>query len=115
MTPQRTTSPDWLTGAGEMRERVRTYDWSKTPLGAIEEWPQSLRIAVSLCLASNFPINIVWGPEHTQIYNDGYSVREFSEHSSWRRIGQRFEAGRVEPIENPFSSKALRTISRARV
>jgi hypothetical protein len=67
-------SPDWLTGSGEMRDRIRAYDWSQTPLGAIDQWPQSLRTAVSLCLASNFAINIVWGPEHTQIYNDGYSV-----------------------------------------
>ena len=27
---------------------------------------------MSLCLASNFPINIIWGPGHTQIYNEGY-------------------------------------------
>ncbi len=51
---------------------IRTKDWSKTPLGPIDSWPQSLRTVVSLALASNSPISIAWGPEHIQIYNDAY-------------------------------------------
>src|SRR3981189_316570 len=67
------TRPDaWLVGGGEMGKVVRAMDWSKTPLGPIESWPQSLRTTVSLCLASNFPIALAWGPQHGQIYNDGY-------------------------------------------
>src|SRR5258706_13812742 len=68
------TGSNFLASGGEMAELVRSKDWSQTSLGAIERWPQSLRTTVSLCLASNFPINIIWGPEHTQIYNDGYRV-----------------------------------------
>src|SRR5215217_1044010 len=63
---------DWLRGDGEMRGAVRDKDWAHTPLGPIESWPQSLRTTVSLCLASNFPISIAWGPDRVQIYNDGY-------------------------------------------
>src|SRR5438309_6429098 len=63
---------DWLTGGGEMGRLVRSMDWSKTPLGPIESWPESLRTTVSLCLASNFPMALAWGPYHVQIYNDGY-------------------------------------------
>ena len=63
---------NFLVGGGEMGELVRTKDWSTTPLGAIETWPSSLRTAVSLVLNSNFPISLAWGPNHTQIYNDGY-------------------------------------------
>lgn len=62
----------WLTGGGEAGELLRSKDWSKTPLGAIEAWPQSLRTTVSLCLSSTFPILIAWGPEDIQIYNDAY-------------------------------------------
>src|ERR1700704_2179993 len=62
----------WLAGGGEMGKLIAAMDWSKTPLGPIESWPQSLRTTVSLCLASNFPISIAWGPNHVQIYNDGY-------------------------------------------
>ncbi len=63
---------DWLVGGGEMGKLIRSMDWSNTPLGPIESWPQSLRTTVSLCLASNFPIALVWGHQHVQIYNDGY-------------------------------------------
>jgi signal transduction histidine kinase len=63
---------DWLVGGGEMGKLIRSMDWSKSPLGPIESWPQSLRTTVGLCLASNFPIALVWGPNHIQIYNDGY-------------------------------------------
>jgi PAS domain S-box-containing protein len=56
-----------------MAQQILSRDWSVTPLGPFEAWPQSLRTVVSLCLASNFPINVIWGPEHIQIYNDGYS------------------------------------------
>ena len=61
-----------LSGGGEMGKLIRAMDWSKNPLGPIENWPQSLLTTVSLCLASNFPICLVWGKEYTQIYNDGY-------------------------------------------
>jgi len=70
-TPRAQTR-DFLTGGGIMGDLIRSKDWSATPLGAIETWPQSLRTTVSLCLASNFPIDVIWGPQHTQIYNDGY-------------------------------------------
>jgi hypothetical protein len=63
---------DWLVGGGEMARLIREKDWSRTPLGPIEEWPQSLRTSVSICLASSFPISISWGPQRTQIYNDGF-------------------------------------------
>jgi PAS domain S-box-containing protein len=63
---------DFLTGGGIMGKAIRSKNWAATPLGPIETWPQSLRTTVSLCLASNFPINIIWGPNHVQIYNDGY-------------------------------------------
>ncbi|WP_239576486.1 ATP-binding protein [Archangium primigenium] len=63
---------DWLLGGGEMGALIRSMDWSRTPLGPVERWPQSLRTTVSLCLSSTFPILIAWGPERIQIYNDTY-------------------------------------------
>jgi signal transduction histidine kinase len=65
-------SKDWLVGGGEMAKVIKAKDWSRTPLGPIESWPQSLRTVVSLMQASNSPISLAWGPGHTQIYNDGY-------------------------------------------
>jgi PAS domain S-box-containing protein len=51
---------------------MRALDWSTTPLGPVEGWPQSLRTAVSIMLASGFPMIIFWGPEYVALYNDAY-------------------------------------------
>jgi PAS domain S-box-containing protein len=59
-------------GDGEMARRMRELDWSKTPLGPIALWPQSLLTCVSTCLDCAFPIVIWWGPELTTLYNDEY-------------------------------------------
>ena len=70
--PRRSASKtDWLASGSRMSEVIRGMDWSRTPLGPIESWPQSLRTTVSLCLASTFPIAIAWGPEAVLLYNDG--------------------------------------------
>ncbi|GAO38428.1 hypothetical protein SCH01S_15_00530 [Sphingomonas changbaiensis NBRC 104936] len=55
-----------------MAERIRTFDWATTPLGPIEEWPQSLRTSVNLLLDSAKPAYIGWGPELIALYNDPY-------------------------------------------
>lgn len=57
----------------EMGERVMALDWSHTPLGPIEGWPQSLRMAVGICLNSRFPMFVWWGPELINIHNDAYA------------------------------------------
>ncbi|WP_420146817.1 ATP-binding protein [Spirosoma sp.] len=66
------SSEQFLAGGGEMGQLIRTMDWSKTALGPVSGWPQSLRTSVSLCLSSTFPILIAWGSETIQIYNDSY-------------------------------------------
>ncbi|HEY9600281.1 MAG TPA: histidine kinase dimerization/phospho-acceptor domain-containing protein, partial [Allocoleopsis sp.] len=63
---------DWLIGGGEMGKLIRSMDWSQTPLGAIESWPQSLRTTVSILLNSRYPMFIFWGPNLVKVYNDGY-------------------------------------------
>lgn len=60
-------------GGGAMSAAMATVDWARTPLGPVEDWPQSLRTAVSICLASRFPILIWWGPELAMLYNDAYA------------------------------------------
>jgi PAS domain S-box-containing protein len=66
------TAAQLFTGDSETAALMRGLDWSKTPLGPIEEWPQSLKTSVSICLNSRFAIRICWGPELVMIYNDGY-------------------------------------------
>lgn len=51
---------------------MRAFDWSRTPLGPVSKWPQSLRIAVRILLGTGYPMLICWGSEYIMIYNDGY-------------------------------------------
>jgi hypothetical protein len=68
----RPTSADFLAGGGEMGALTRAHDWSATPLGKPETWPQSLRTSVRILLNTNHPMFIWWGPELIQFYNDAY-------------------------------------------
>src|SRR6202162_3322171 len=68
----RPTSADFLAGGGEMGALTRAHDWSATPLGKPEAWPQSLRTAVRILLNTNHPMFIWWGPDLIQFYNDAY-------------------------------------------
>jgi PAS domain S-box-containing protein len=52
---------------------MRGHDWSTTPLGAPENWPQSLRTTVRLALTTRHPVFLFWGPELICLYNDAYS------------------------------------------
>ena len=51
---------------------LETTDWSRTPLGPRAGWPATLRLAVSICQGSRFPMFVWWGPELINIYNDAY-------------------------------------------
>ncbi|MGF0115206.1 SpoIIE family protein phosphatase [Promicromonospora sp. Marseille-Q5078] len=51
---------------------ARSVAWDATPLGPPDTWPVSLRHAVRLCFSTRFPVMMVWGPDLTLIYNDGY-------------------------------------------
>lgn len=74
MTRERDRTPDWLIGGGEVGDLIRSIDWSATPLGTRETWPQSLRVAVNLLVASSFPMAILWGRDLNLLYNDAYRV-----------------------------------------
>jgi signal transduction histidine kinase/DNA-binding response OmpR family regulator len=63
---------DIFPGQSEMAQRMRALDWSRTSLGPVEHWPQSLRTSISTCLDCAFPIILWWGPEFTVLYNDEY-------------------------------------------
>lgn len=63
---------DFLSKGGEMGALTRAKDWSKTLVGSVETWPQSLRTTLGLLLNSKFPMFLFWGPEHICFYNDAY-------------------------------------------
>jgi PAS domain S-box-containing protein len=66
------TSIAFLSGGGEMGQRMREHDWSTSPLGDPSGWPQSLRSVVGLMINSRYPMFCAWGPELAFLYNDGY-------------------------------------------
>src|ERR1700748_3861678 len=73
-TPHRESGPtlSFLTGGGEMAARMRELEWSRTPLGAFDAWPQSLRSTVSMMLPSRAQIIVFWGGDYVVLYNDAY-------------------------------------------
>ncbi|HMV46664.1 MAG TPA: PAS domain S-box protein [Blastocatellia bacterium] len=68
------SAADFLAGGGEMGERIRNFNWAQTPLGPVENWPQSLMTAVRIMLTSRQPIWLGWGEELIKLYNDPYKA-----------------------------------------
>ena len=73
MTPTPADSPSFMGGGGEMGALMRSHDWSKSSIGAPDDWPQPLRTVVRLMLNSGHPIAIYWGEEGIWFYNDAFS------------------------------------------
>ncbi|APV42210.1 hybrid sensor histidine kinase/response regulator [Pseudomonas frederiksbergensis] len=59
---------------------IARLDWRLSPLGAASTWPQSLRTAVDIVIHSPMPMLLLWGPQLTQIYNDGFALLSGSKH-----------------------------------
>jgi PAS domain S-box-containing protein len=78
----------FLSGGERMGARMRDHDWSASPLGWPESWPQALRSAVSLMLGSKFPMFVAWGAELGFLYNDAYAEILGGKHPA--ALGRRF-------------------------
>ncbi|KQY23688.1 sensor histidine kinase [Rhizobium sp. Root482] len=89
----------YFLGGGECGDLIREFDWNSSPLGASEAWPVELQTLVNVMMGSLQPMLIVWGPEQTTLYNNGYSAmcgdrhpaafgRPFRElwHDIWDRV-----------------------------
>lgn len=56
----------------EIGRDLTAVDWTSTPLGPVDGWPQSLRTAVNILLASRFSMWMAWGPDLTFFCNAAY-------------------------------------------
>ena len=65
---------------GDAQALIARLDWSQSPLGAASHWPQSLRTAVDIVIHSPMPMLLLWGPELSQIYNDGFALLAGNKH-----------------------------------
>ena len=68
-TTMGTPSHDWTTAApptilSPYIECLRSWDWSRTPLGPIEGWSSQLRLMTNLICTSPRPTAIFWGPRY---------------------------------------------------
>ena len=112
----------FLAGGGEMGARLRDMDWRDTPLGPAAAWPPALRTVVSLMLASNQPMYVVWGPTRAFLYNDHYAPLLGVKHPAalgrdlllevWPEIQDQLEplvasALRGEPVQIPSMQLTL--------
>jgi len=64
--------PKFLSAGGEMGALMRAHDWMQSPLGPPAQWPDALKMAVSICLNSRFPMVLWWGREFVMLYNDAW-------------------------------------------
>ena len=64
---------EFLSGGGTTGALMRARDWSASPLGPPQTWPQPLKTVVSLVLQSEFPMFVAWGSELGFLYNDSYA------------------------------------------
>ena len=101
-------------GDSELARRMRAFEWAQTDLGAPEQWPTNLRVAVGICLTSRFPMTVWWGSNLRLFYNDAYIPFLGPKHPTalgrpgretwgeiWHQIGPMIEA----PGAGPFWSK----------
>jgi PAS domain S-box-containing protein len=65
------TSP-WPVADDDTSARVRDFDWTATPLGPTEHWPECLKGAVEVISSSQVPMSIIWGPQRVLIYNEAH-------------------------------------------
>ncbi|MBR0933423.1 PAS domain-containing protein [Bradyrhizobium jicamae] len=79
---------NFLNGGGSVGALMRAHDWSNSPLGHPEGWPQSLRSVVGLLLNSKFPMFVAWGEQLGFLYNDAYAEILGAKHP--RALGARF-------------------------
>ncbi|MDB5612990.1 MAG: hybrid sensor histidine kinase/response regulator, partial [Devosia sp.] len=92
----------FLQGGGETGMLLRATDWTKNSLGVPREWPAELKTVVGIAMTSRQPMLIVWGPEQTTLYNDGYAAMCGQRHPA--ALGGSFQAlwfdiwAQVEPI-----------------
>ena len=59
-------------GTGELADLTRAFDWSKTLLGPMNQWPEVLLNHVNTLLNSRHPMFLWWGKDLIQFYNDAY-------------------------------------------
>ena len=99
------TESNFLVGGGEMAAVIRSFDWAKTPLGPIDQWPNALKTAIGSMLMSPVPIVTLWGEDGIMLYNDAYSVFAGGRHP--QLLGSKVREGWPEVAD--FNDNVMKT------
>jgi PAS domain S-box-containing protein len=112
-------------GGDETSAHLRALDWSATPLGSLEQWPQALRTIVRVVVASGYPMAICWGPDYVLLYNDAYRPIAGTRHpwalgrgarevypEAWDFIGSMYESVMARGQAANYLSDALVPLTR---
>lgn len=108
-TSPQTHLQSYFEGGAEMGALIRSYDWSRTVLGAPEQWSQSLLTTIGIILKSRFPMCLWWGTELIQFYNDAYRPSLGNEGKHPKALGQRAEEcwPEIWPVIKPLIDQVL--------
>ena len=82
---------DFLTAGGDLGALIAAFDWDRTGLGSVRQWPTHMKVATSLMLRSRVPIVMLWGEPGVMIYNDAYA--EFAGARHPRLLGSNVREG----------------------
>ena len=102
-------SPGGSSNGASMRSVYDQMDWSATALGQRDTWPGLLRLVVDLCLDSDFPVQISWGPDLLVLYNEAYIPLLGADKHPWA-LGR--PVSEVGPHPWPASEEHLREVMR---
>ncbi|MCB8822276.1 PAS domain S-box protein [Microvirga rosea] len=92
-------------GGGQTGALIRSFDWSRTSLGPIHSWPQSLKTALNVILQTPVPMVMLWGPDGVMLYNDAYSTFAAGRHP--RLLGSKVLEGWPEVAD--FNRRVMET------
>lgn len=84
-------------------------DWSATPVGEPDTWPETLRVLVRTAQSSRYPMLILWGEQFTQIYNDAYSALIGDRHPAAMGGDCRVTLSEGWPVLGPLIAEAMAT------
>lgn len=96
-------------GGGEMGKLIRELDWSQSPVGSFEKWPQSLKTSLSICLGSKFPMFVWWGRDLTVFYNDSYIPFTGMKHPKYLGRPAREQWAEIWDALKPLTEQVLET------
>lgn len=104
ITESESLSETLLALESETAGLIARMDWTRTPLGPIAGWPQSLKTAVAIVLLSPVPMVMLWGEDGIMLYNDAYSVFAGGRHP--RLLGSKVREGWPEVAD--FNDNVMR-------